>query len=264
MKIAFRFIALATTCVIYGCSYPKITDSQYTYSYLSDSETFASTRRSIGEIFIFDPNDPDGRLEILDKTVPIRNSDLSPTIPANIDSYRVSGARITIATDANNSFSGSAYFEAKVDADGFQIRSARRANVSDRIEDLYTSLKSQDPESNDLPLEARRVHDQNLMYAVVSGAGVAEKLHLSHGTPQGKETGIELTLNGKKYFDVKIDKKTVFECAKSTEDRPQCTADVTVYTAKLVQSGGITKFDVKPSSVSKEVLTRLLQNTFSN
>lgn len=48
----FKFVAFITASfLIVGCS-PTITKSTYDYSYISSTETFATTRRNIGEIYI--------------------------------------------------------------------------------------------------------------------------------------------------------------------------------------------------------------------
>ena len=263
MKILHSAGICISLLFLTGCEYPRVLDSDFSYSYISATETFASTRRSIGELFIFDPKNPDGRLEILDKSITVAQEDLKKSFPANIETSKITGAQFTIALDDKNKASGSGQLEAKVDADGWEIRSMTAADVSDKIEQLYARLRATDPEGQELPLDARRVDEQGLLYAVVSGSGAVDKLLLSYGTPDGSDNGVELTINGVKYVDVNVQNRSIFECAKSDKNRPQCTADITVYSAKLKTRGGGQFFDVKPASVSKETLTKLFQNTFS-
>jgi hypothetical protein len=262
-----RLLNTAGICVslslMTACDYPRVLNSDFSYSYISATETFASTRRSVGELFIIDPQNSDGRLEILDKSINFSQNDLKVSYAANIETSKITGAQFTIALDDNNKASGSGQLEAKVDADGWEIRSMTAADVSDKIEQLYTRLRAADPEGQELPLDARRVDEQGLLYAVVSGSGAVDKLLLSYGTPEGSENGVELTVNGVKYVDVKVQNRSIFECAKSDTNRPQCTADITVYSAKLKKRGDGQFFDVKPASVSKDTLTKLFQNTFS-
>ena len=253
--------AISVLFSLTACDTTKIISSDYDYSYLSATETFASTRRQIGELYIFNPNSD--TLEFTDNLINYQQADLRNSVPANLETSKVSGASVTLNIPDAATVSGSASFEAKVDADSFVLKSISRSDVSDKIERLYANIRKNDPESSELPLQARRVSNQRLLYVVVSGAGTADRLLISHGTQEGKSSGATITVNGHQYVDVTVDKKNIFDCGKAGEERPQCTADITVYSAKLVKRGDRTLFDVKPESIAKSKLTTALRNTFS-
>jgi hypothetical protein len=238
--------------------------SQYSYSFLPASETYLSTRRLIGEIYAFDPADPDARLVQFDRTVTLAEDDLASLVPVTATSSRVIGADLTVTLSNGNALSGSSEFEAVMLADGLAIRSASAARTSDRIQDLYARLRSEAPNDPVLPLRAREVDRGELLYAVISGAGDANKVELRHGTPAGQGAGVTLTIAGQQVADVRVARNDVFTCEKSEDLKPRCTVDITIYGGRLVTRGGDTFFDVSPTSVDKQLVTRVFQNTFSN
>lgn len=254
----------AAASVLAGCNANRLVSANYDYSYISATETYASSRRTLGELYIFDPSDPDAGLEILDVQVPIANSDLRSGPAVNVSSTRVSGATVTLALDANNKVTGSAEFAAMLDADGFEVRSVPRSKMTNLVESLYTDLKTSGADAPNLPLDAKRVIDEGLYYAVISGAGSVDKLELSHGTPEGKPAGVNLKVGGQEYVDISVSDRTVFTCEKSDASRPQCTVEITVYSAQFTDNGeGGLNFDVKPRTVSKSMLSTLFQDAFS-
>ena len=73
-----------------------------------------------------------------------------------------------------------------------------------------------------------------------------------------------ITVNGQTYLDVTVDRTNVFDCNKSEQLKVQCTADITVYSAQFDLREGEAFLNIIPTSVSKTILTKALQNTFSN
>lgn len=58
----YKFIAsISAVLLVVGCS-PTITKSTYDYSYISSTDTFATTRRNIGEIYVLNPSAADPKL----------------------------------------------------------------------------------------------------------------------------------------------------------------------------------------------------------
>lgn len=261
-----RLAALLPVALLLSACENRLVESQsqYTYSFLPASETYLSTRRLIGEIYAFDPQDPEARLVQFDQTVPLGPADLASLVPVSATSSRVIGADLTVSLSNGNTLSGSSTFEAVMEADGLAIRSASAARTSDRIQDLYARLRSEAPNDPELPLRAREVHRGELLYAVISGGGDANKVELRHGTPQGQGAGVTLTIGGQQVADVRVSRSDVFTCEKSADLKPRCTVDITIYSGRLTDRDGGTFFDVSPTSVDKQLVTRVFQNTFSN
>lgn len=255
------FFSITIPLLMAGCA-PTITKSTYDYSYISSTETFATTRRNIGEIYILNPADADPKLSFVDNVLAYNTAELQSSPPANIVSSRVSGAQVTLNIPQKGEATGSASFDTSVENKSFVLKSLSRSQIAAKIEDLYTELNKL--RSASLPLDARRVVDDKLLYVVVSGVGTADLFKIKHGTAQGKKTGATITVNGQTYLDVTVDRTNVFDCNKSEQIKVQCTADITVYSARFDQREGETFLNIVPTSVSKAILTKALQNTFSN
>ena len=71
-------------------------------------------------------------------------------------------------------------------------------------------------------------------------------------------------MNGQTYLDITVDRTNVFDCNISEQLKVQCTADITVYSAQFDLREGEAFLNIVPTSVSKTILTKALQNTFSN
>ncbi|WP_133192690.1 hypothetical protein [Labrenzia sp. 011] len=135
------FAALAALGILGGCN-TKIISSDYDYSYLTISETYASTRRFVGELYILDPKREPYKLEFLDHVIEYNDSELRPSKPSNLSVSKVSGASITLdIPELKTKVSGEASFEAKVDQKNLVINSLSRTDVSDKIEQLYAKLR---------------------------------------------------------------------------------------------------------------------------
>lgn len=257
-----KFIASITAVLlVVGCS-PTITKSTYDYSYISSTETFATTRRNIGEIYILNPKDAEPKLSFVDNVIEYSDAELRSSPPANIVSSRVSGAQVTLNIPQQGQATGNASFDTSVENKSFVLKSLSRSTIASKIEDLYTELNKL--RGSNLPLNARKVVDDKLLYVVVSGVGTADLFKIKHGTAQGKKSGATITVNGQIYLDVTVDRTNVFDCNKSEQLKVQCTADITVYSAQFDLREGEAFLNIVPTSVSKTILTKALQNTFSN
>lgn len=167
-----KFIASITAVLlIVGCS-PTITKSTYDYSYISSTETFATTRRNIGGIYILNPNDAEPKLSFVDNVIEYSDAELRSFPPANIVSSRVSGAQVTLNIPQKGQATGNASFDTSVENKSFVLKSLYRSTIASKIEDLYTELNKL--RGSNLPLNARKVVDDKLLYVVVSRVGTAD------------------------------------------------------------------------------------------
>ncbi len=251
--------AIVATGVLAGCDDDlRLRNADYAYSYISATETYVSTQRFIGELYFLDLRSGVPVLEPLDHEIKVDEAtDLRNNNAVNLESSRVAGAKVDVVKAGKTEASGTALFEAKITAEDAQVRRMTSATASDKIQELYAALWKPNTE---MPLRAQEVLAGTGYYVLVSGAGLAEKLELSHGAPDGVTNGFSLTVAGKELSGVQIAKKDFFKCEKSGGTRTNCTAAITVYTAELSDAKTL---DVKPTrKVKPAVVSAAFQEAF--
>lgn len=262
MNIGNFLLIGAGALTLTACNEPRIKTANYGYSYINSTETFISTQRFVGELYILKLTDEGPILEPLDKEIIVADSDLRHNASVNLENSRVSGAKIDVVKAGKVEASGSAVFEAKVVAQKAQVRRMSGSVASNKIEELYEANWS--PETTIKTLRAEEVLRDDTYYVLVSGAGLAENLELSHGAPDGTTNGFSLTIDGKEISGVKISNRRFFKCQKSDVDRPSCTAAITVYDANLISVGGAKKLNVFPTrAVKPSIITEAFRRAFS-
>lgn len=245
-----RHVALlcSAACILAACE-PRIKAADYGYSYIGATETFVSTQRFVGELYLLKVTEGGYVLEALDKEITVSPSDLRQNASVDIESSKVSGASVEVINTSKGNISGSAVFEAKITSERAQVRRMSGAVASDKIEELYRTNWTESQTTK--TIRANEVLSGDAYYVLVSGAGLADKLELSHGAPDGTTNGFSLTIDGTEISGVQIPNGRFFKCQKNDESRPSCTAAITVYDAKLINEGGVQKLDVFPTTAVK-------------
>lgn len=248
-------------CVLAACE-PRIRAADYGYSYIGSTETFVSTQRFVGELYLLKNTEDGYVLEALDKEITVSPSDLRQNASVDIESSKVSGASVEVINTGKGTISGSAVFEAKITSERAQVRRMSGAVASDKIEELYRQNWTESLTTK--TIRADEVLSGDAYYVLVSGAGLADKLELSHGAPEGTTNGFSLTIDGKEISGVQVSNRRFFKCEKNDEIRPNCTAAITVYSAKLINDGGVRKLDVFPTTAVKpSEITRAFRTAFN-
>lgn len=203
------FTLSVSACLVLTACVPSIRTADYGYSYISATETYVSTQRFVGELYLLRRGPNGYTLEALDQEISVEAGDMRKNASIDVVSSKVSGASVEVINTSKGTISGSAVFEAKVDSIRAQVRKMSGAKVSSKIEELYGNLWTE--EQGTSTLKASEVLSGNAYYVVVSGAGLADKLELSHGSPDGTENGFTISVNGFDISGVKIRNNRFFK-----------------------------------------------------